>query len=139
MAEKLDVKQGTLALMILKTLEGLGPLHGYGIARRIEETSRNPLSLKYGTLYPAPRPPPRLRHPPPYRGNEQEPALPQLRHPLPRPPQARAGRVHQGRVAAVREQPPREVLRAHCHRAETARSGNPRMARDRGPHRRVPR
>ena len=53
MADKLDVKQGTLALMILNTLEGLGPLHGYGIARRIEETSKNRLSLNYGTLYPA--------------------------------------------------------------------------------------
>ena len=53
MADKLDVKQGTLALMILKTLEGLGPLHGYGIARRIEETSGNRLTLNYGTLYPA--------------------------------------------------------------------------------------
>ena len=53
MADKLDVKQGTLALMILKTLEGMGSLHGYGIARRIEETSRNRLSLNYGTLYPA--------------------------------------------------------------------------------------
>ena len=53
MAEKLDVKQGTLALMILKTLDVLGPLHGYGIARRIEETSRNRLTLNYGTLYPA--------------------------------------------------------------------------------------
>ena len=53
MAEKLDVKQGTLALMILKTLEVLGPLHGYGIARRIEETSKNRLTLNYGTLYPA--------------------------------------------------------------------------------------
>ena len=53
MAEKLDVKQGTLALMILKTLEGLGSLHGYGIARRIEETSKNRLTLNYGTLYPA--------------------------------------------------------------------------------------
>jgi transcriptional regulator len=52
-AEKLDVKQGTLALMILKTLEVLGPLHGYGVARRIEETSANRLSLNYGTLYPA--------------------------------------------------------------------------------------
>jgi transcriptional regulator len=52
-AEKLDVKQGTLALMILRTLEVLGPLHGYGIARRIEETSRNRLTLNYGTLYPA--------------------------------------------------------------------------------------
>jgi transcriptional regulator len=51
--DKLDVKQGTLALMILRTLEVLGPLHGYGIARRIEETSRNQLSLNYGTLYPA--------------------------------------------------------------------------------------
>ena len=53
MGEKLDVKQGTLALMILKTLEGLGPLHGYGVARRIEETSKNRLTLNYGTLYPA--------------------------------------------------------------------------------------
>jgi PadR family transcriptional regulator PadR len=53
MAEKLDVQQGTLALMILRTVEALGPLHGYGIARRIEETSRNRLALNYGTLYPA--------------------------------------------------------------------------------------
>src|SRR6188474_2737871 len=53
MAEKLDVQQGTLALMILKTLEGLGPLHGYGVARRIEETSKDRLTLNYGTLYPA--------------------------------------------------------------------------------------
>src|SRR4029453_5095221 len=53
MPEKLDVKQGTLALMILKTLEGLGPLHGYGIARRIEETSKHRIALNYGTLYPA--------------------------------------------------------------------------------------
>ena len=48
MAEKLDVQQGTLALMILKTIEVLGPLHGYGIARRIEETSKNRLTLNYG-------------------------------------------------------------------------------------------
>ena len=53
MAEKRDVKQGTLALMILRTLDVLGPLHGYGIARRIEETSKNRLQLNYGTLYPA--------------------------------------------------------------------------------------
>ena len=53
MAEKLDVKQGTLALMILRTLDVLGPLHGYGVARRIEETSKHRLSLNYGTLYPA--------------------------------------------------------------------------------------
>ena len=53
MPEKLDVKQGTLALMILRTLDVLGSLHGYGIARRIEETSRNRLVLNYGTLYPA--------------------------------------------------------------------------------------
>ena len=50
---KTDVWQGTLALMVLKTLETLGPLHGYGIARRIEQTSGNLLSLNYGTLYPA--------------------------------------------------------------------------------------
>jgi transcriptional regulator len=53
MTEKLDVQPGTLALMILRTLEVLGPLHGYGIARRIEETSKNRLTLNYGTLYPA--------------------------------------------------------------------------------------
>jgi PadR family transcriptional regulator len=53
MAEKLAVKQGTLALMILTTLEVLGPLHGYGVARRIEETSKSRLTLNYGTLYPA--------------------------------------------------------------------------------------
>lgn len=50
---KADVWQGTLALMILKTLETLGPLHGYGIARRIEQTSGQRLSVNYGTLYPA--------------------------------------------------------------------------------------
>ena len=53
MGEKLDVWQGTLALMVLKTLEMLGPLHGYGIARRIEQTSGDLLSVNYGTLYPA--------------------------------------------------------------------------------------
>jgi transcriptional regulator len=53
MAEKNDVWQGTLALMVLKTLETLGPLHGYGIARRIEQTSGDRLSVNYGTLYPA--------------------------------------------------------------------------------------
>ena len=45
--------QGTLALMILKTLEAMGPQHGYGIARRIEQTSGDALSVNYGTLYPA--------------------------------------------------------------------------------------
>src|SRR4051812_30357281 len=49
---KADVWQGTLALMVLKTLEALGPLHGYGIARRIEQTSGDLLSVNYGTLYP---------------------------------------------------------------------------------------
>jgi transcriptional regulator len=50
---KSDVHQGTLALMILKTLESLGPLHGYGIARRIEQISGEQLNVQYGTLYPA--------------------------------------------------------------------------------------
>lgn len=50
---KADVWQGTLALMVLKTLETMGPLHGYGLARRIEQTSGQQLSLNYGTLYPA--------------------------------------------------------------------------------------
>jgi PadR family transcriptional regulator len=53
MGEKTDVWQGTLALMVLKTLETLGPVHGYGIARRIEQTSGHLLALNYGTLYPA--------------------------------------------------------------------------------------
>jgi transcriptional regulator len=53
MGDKTDVWQGTLALMVLKTLEALGPLHGYGIARRIEQTSGDLLSINYGTLYPA--------------------------------------------------------------------------------------
>lgn len=53
MTEKTDVWQGTLALMVLTTLEAMGPLHGYGIARRIEQTSGDRISLNYGTLYPA--------------------------------------------------------------------------------------
>jgi PadR family transcriptional regulator PadR len=53
MGSKADVWQGTLALMILKTLETMGPQHGYGIARRIEQTSGQLLALNYGTLYPA--------------------------------------------------------------------------------------
>ena len=53
MGNKTDVWQGTLALMILKTLETMGPQHGYGIARRIEQTSGHLLALNYGTLYPA--------------------------------------------------------------------------------------
>ncbi len=97
MADKLDVKQGTLALMILKTLEVLGPLHGYGVARRIEETSKNRLTLNYGTLYPALA-------------------------------QARAGGIHHRRVAPVREQPPRQVLRAHRRGTQAAGARDPRMA-----------
>ena len=50
---KTDVWQGTLALMILKTLEIIGPMHGYGVARRIEQTSGQKLLVNYGTLYPA--------------------------------------------------------------------------------------
>jgi len=50
--EKMDVLQGTLALMVLKTLEVLGPLHGYAIARRIEQISGELLSVNQGTLYP---------------------------------------------------------------------------------------
>ena len=53
MSDKADVWQGTLALMALKTLEAMGPLHGYGIARRIEQISEDRLSINYGTLYPA--------------------------------------------------------------------------------------
>jgi transcriptional regulator len=53
MGEKTEVWQGTLALMALKTLEVMGPQHGYGLARRIEQTSGDLLQLNYGTLYPA--------------------------------------------------------------------------------------
>lgn len=53
MSNKTEVWQGTLALMILKTLATLGPLHGYGIARRIEQISGDQLCLNYGTLYPS--------------------------------------------------------------------------------------
>lgn len=53
MGGKTDVWQGTLALMVLKTLDTMGPLHGYGVARRIEQTSGHLFSLNYGTLYPA--------------------------------------------------------------------------------------
>lgn len=48
-----DVLQGTLDLMVLKTLESMGPLHGYGIARRIEQVSNETLNLNQGTIYPA--------------------------------------------------------------------------------------
>jgi len=51
--EKADVLQGTLDLMVLKTLETMGPLHGFGIARRIEQMSDDALSLNQGTIYPA--------------------------------------------------------------------------------------
>jgi len=52
MKEKKDVHQGTLALMVLKTIDVLGPLHGYAIARRIEQISGDLLSVNQGTLYP---------------------------------------------------------------------------------------
>ncbi len=54
MGERADIWQGTLARMILKTIELMGPQHGYGIARRIEQTSGDKLALNYGILYPAP-------------------------------------------------------------------------------------
>lgn len=52
MKQKADVQQGTLALMVLKTLDVLGSLHGYGIARRVEQISGDLLSVNQGTLYP---------------------------------------------------------------------------------------
>jgi transcriptional regulator len=52
MTEKHDVWQGTLALMVLQSLEALGPQHGYGIARRIEQVSEDLLAINQGTLYP---------------------------------------------------------------------------------------
>lgn len=53
MNEKQELRQGTLALMVLRTLERTGALHGYGIARQIERTCENLLAVNYGTLYPA--------------------------------------------------------------------------------------
>ena len=53
MADKTEVWQGTLSLMVLRTLATMGPQHGYGLARRIEQISDDQLSLNYGTLYPA--------------------------------------------------------------------------------------
>ncbi len=52
MKQKTDVLQGTLALMVLRTLDILGPLHGYGVARRIEQISGDLLAVNQGTLYP---------------------------------------------------------------------------------------
>jgi len=51
MADKSDILQGTLDLMVLKTLEAMGPLHGYGIARRIEQVSEDALQINQGTIY----------------------------------------------------------------------------------------
>ena len=53
MSDTSDVWRGTLAIMVLKTLEVMGSLHGYGLARRIEQISGDLLSINYGTLYPA--------------------------------------------------------------------------------------
>src|SRR3569833_2988757 len=53
MSPKNNDWQGTLVIMVLKTLEAMGALHGYGIARRIEQTSGDLIALNYGTLYPA--------------------------------------------------------------------------------------
>jgi PadR family transcriptional regulator PadR len=53
MANKTEVWLGTLSLMVLQTLATMGPQHGYGLARRIEQISGDQLSLNYGTLYPA--------------------------------------------------------------------------------------
>jgi PadR family transcriptional regulator PadR len=53
MKEKSDVLHGTLALMVLRTVDILGPIHGYGIARRIEQISKGVLEMNQGTLYPS--------------------------------------------------------------------------------------
>lgn len=53
MADKREILQGTLDLMVLKTLDSMGPLHGYGIAQRIQQISEDLLYLNQGTLYPA--------------------------------------------------------------------------------------
>src|SRR6185312_5384717 len=81
----------------------------------------------------------RLRRRAAHRGNEQGPPLAQLRHPVPRPAQARAGGKHQSRMAPVREQSPRKVLHAHRRGSQATRTRGPRLASDRGPHRRLSR
>jgi PadR family transcriptional regulator PadR len=53
MKEKSDILRGTLALMVLRTVDALGPIHGYGIARRIEQVSKGLLELNQGTIYPS--------------------------------------------------------------------------------------
>jgi transcriptional regulator len=53
MADKADLLQGTLDILVLRTLASMGPLHGYGVARRIEQVSGNALALNQGTIYPA--------------------------------------------------------------------------------------
>lgn len=53
MAKRIDILQGTLDLLVLRTLDALGPLHGWGIARRLEQTSDHRLYLNQGTIYPA--------------------------------------------------------------------------------------
>jgi PadR family transcriptional regulator PadR len=58
-SERTDVLYGTLALLILKTLDAMGPLHGYALARRIEQVSKDQIALNQGTLYPALR---KLQH-----------------------------------------------------------------------------
>lgn len=58
-AEQTDVLYGTLALLILKTLDAMGPLHGYALARRIEQISKDQIALNHGSLYPALR---KLQH-----------------------------------------------------------------------------
>ena len=78
MGGKTDVWQGTLALMVMRTLETMGSLHGYGLARRIEQTSGDKLELNYGTLYPAPAQRPRAArlHPRPSPESPPETTLP---------------------------------------------------------------
>lgn len=51
--DKADVLQGTLNLLVLKTIEDLGPIHGWGIAKRIEQVSEDFIDVPYGTLYPS--------------------------------------------------------------------------------------
>ena len=84
MSEKTDVWQGTLALMALKTLEALGPLHGYGIARRIEQTSGNKFAINSGTIYHVWSSVSKTGAPRPAPGRRRQPCVPT---PAPRPDQ----------------------------------------------------
>src|SRR5260221_158699 len=99
--KKAEVLQGTLDLMILKTLQAMGPLHGFGIARRLEQLSEEVLSLNEGTVYTCLR----FRDRPPAGAVERRSAQPERRHGLHLPAAAAAGGLDCSGVGRFGEQP----------------------------------